>query len=132
MTSLFSLTLSLFDSPEHLRERANKAILKYLNSHHLNDAESEAIAQANSPLYLSPEINDFDDGLDIDDLMLLNQQSTPTPAPSSLDNPRLVPALVSQENQTYEPNSQLTQPDGRPAYIPYILQAGFNKAVSLS
>jgi hypothetical protein len=26
--------------------------------------------KANSPLYLNPEIDDFDDGLDIDDLML--------------------------------------------------------------
>jgi hypothetical protein len=68
--------------PEHLRERANKAIPTELNSGHLNDAASEATAnalnlKANSPLHLSPEIDDFDDGLDIDDLILLNQQSTP-------------------------------------------------------
>jgi hypothetical protein len=51
---------------EHLRERANKAILTKLNSDHLNDAASEATAKAlkfkaNSPLYLSPKIDDFDD-----------------------------------------------------------------------
>jgi hypothetical protein len=78
--------------PEHLRERANKAIPTELNSGHLNAAASEATAnsdaaseatanalnlKANSPLHLSPEIDDFDDGLDIDDLILLNQQSTP-------------------------------------------------------
>jgi hypothetical protein len=73
----------LVDCKEYLRERANKAILTELNSDHLNDAASEATAnalkfKANSPLYLSPEIDDFDDGLDIDDLMLLNHQSTPT------------------------------------------------------
>jgi hypothetical protein len=34
----------LVDSPEHLRERANKAILAELNCAHLNDAASEATA----------------------------------------------------------------------------------------
>ncbi len=30
-------------------------------------------------VFLNPEIDDFDDGLDIDDLMLLNQQNMPIP-----------------------------------------------------
>jgi len=68
----------LIDSPQHLRERANNAILAELNSDHVNDAASEAITsalrpKANSPLYVA-EIDDFDDGLDIDDLMLENRQ----------------------------------------------------------
>jgi hypothetical protein len=99
----------LMDCPEHLRERANKTILTELNSDHLNDAASEATAyalnlKANSPVCLSPEIDDFDDGLDIDDLMLLNKQSTPISVPST------APALVCQDNLTHEPNSQLPQP----------------------
>ena len=66
----------LIDYPQHLRDRANKAILAELNSDHINDAASEAISnalrpRANSPLYTASEIDDFDDGLDIDDLMLL-------------------------------------------------------------
>ena len=74
----------LFDSPEHLRERASRAILAELNSDHINDAASEAITnalrpQANSPLYAAPESDDFVDGLDVDDLMLLNRQSPAAP-----------------------------------------------------
>ena len=108
----------LIDSPEHLRERANKAILAELNSDHINDAASEAIINAlrpqdNSPLYAAPEIDDFDDGLDIDDLMLLNRQSpTAPPAPSILVSPRSTPSPVSQDSIAYKPNSQQPQPAG--------------------
>jgi hypothetical protein len=51
-------------SPEHLCERANKAILTELNFDHLNNAVSEATANAfilrgNSPLCTNTDIDDF-------------------------------------------------------------------------
>jgi hypothetical protein len=92
--------------------------LYFMNSDHVNDAASEAITyafrpQAISPLYAAPEIDDFDDGLDSDDLMLLNRQSpTAPPAPTIPVSPRPTPNPVSQDSITYEPNSQQPQPAG--------------------
>jgi hypothetical protein len=69
VTFVPSILTALVDCQEHLRERANKAILTELNSYHLNDAASEATAnalklKANSPpVFSSPEIDDCDDGL---------------------------------------------------------------------
>ncbi len=67
-----------------------------------------------SPVYAAPEIDDFDDRLDVDDLMLLNRQSPAAPsAPTTPVSPRSTPSPVSQDNIAYErPNSQQPQPAG--------------------